>query len=168
MRQAPASAECQLHVPALHLTGSRCLASGTLVLLLRAVSAHPDPQPCSSQEALRLADALIASWSEASPGDLSQAPTEACASTLGHILGCLRSLVASLDLASQARLGARFCPKLAQHLPAGLPAGPCSPAVRGALEDLNLAYLRFSLQAAEALATGGGQVRPDVRFPASS
>ena len=93
----------------------------------------------------------MGSWSEASPGDLAHTPSEAAASTLGHILGCLQRLLACLQPRDQAQLCASFCPKLAQHLPAGMPAGQCSPAVRGALQALNLAYLHFSLQAAEAV-----------------
>ena len=109
---------------------------------------------------------MIASWNEASPAALSQAPSEACASTLGHMLGCLQCLLASLDPARQAQLSSQFCPKLARHLPAQAAAGPCSPTVRTALQDLNLAYLRFSLQAAETLLAQRSQVRAGCDSPA--
>ena len=111
----------------------------------------PDlPQLCSHAAAERLASTLAAAWAEASPGELAQAPSELAADTLGHLLGCLQLLGPRLEPASWTGLCARFCPRLAQHLPVAQPTVPPAAAVRAALERLNLAYLRFALQAAQA------------------
>ena len=78
------------------------------------------------------------------------------ASCLSHCI--ITNKHAECGMPVQAKLCASFCPKLAQHLPVALTAGRISPAVRSALQDLNTAHLRFSLQAAQA-ALDLGQVR---------
>ena len=104
----------------------------------------------SHAAAERLASTLAAAWGEASPGDLAQAPSELAAVTLGHLLGCLQLLGARLSSAAWTGLCSRFCPRLAHHLPVAQPTVPPAAPVRAALERLNLRYLRFSLQAAQA------------------
>lgn len=73
--------------------------SSGLIPQLACSSTHPVVR--SMQEALRLATILVGSWSEASPGELAHAPTEACASTLEHVLGSMQCLLACLEPAQQ-------------------------------------------------------------------